>query len=382
MNHINNALLGRQIGEVYKWLCFLNYVCLKSDRRLASRLDDIQYILESVSSNKDRDLSEMAGWWERYYENKDCNEYAVNLIKNIRVAAREGRFNLAPHKRKSLSFYFAEFRGLAISLRSARDSVLHHVSQGESEELFMSLYAALALRVFAVSKLLSPLVNEIAMSNAEEAKRFDLSINTASGPELKEYQELAQLALAPSTASVPMKSAIESGSESPASVIAGLLDESEGRILERFEGLREEVLNGVVQSRQEIIAAMNQLDASPMRRTNPVDVEAANVVFHANVSNESPLSKDQLFSELLKLRGQIYSSMTSKFEGFEHWHNILQKPIIAEICRSGCQSYEEVKELPGFKTRIVQGNNSFALLEQEQEYAQSINKTLSRFKRF
>jgi len=381
MNHINNPLLGRQIGETYKWLCFLNYICLKSDKSFASRLDDIQYLLETVSSNKDRDISETAGWWERYYENKDCNEYATNLIKNIRNAGRENRFNLSPHKRKSLSFYFAEFRGLAISLRSARDSAEHHVSQGESRDLFISLYGAVALRIFEISKLLGSLVEEIALSNPDEVARFQLRIVTASESEIEHYKELSQIALAPISTLLPTDYRREDSIDESARAITDLLDESEGRIREQYEALREEILVGMDKSRQEIINAMNQLSASPQRIAPQDNEDTSRFVNNSAESRETPLSRDQLFSELLDLRGKIYSDMASKFDGFEHWHNILQKPIIAEICRSGCQTYESVKELPGFRSRIIQGNNSYALKEQERGYAQSIDQILSRLER-
>jgi len=378
VNHINHPLLGRQIGEVYKWLCFLNYICLKTDKSFASRLDDIQYILEAVSANKDRDISETAGWWERYYEGKNCNEYAVNLIKNIRNAGRESRLNLPAHKRKSLSFYLSEFRGLAISLRSARDSAEHHISQGENKDLFLSLYAAVALRVFELSKLLGSLVNEIALSNPDEVDRFSLRIVTASETELKKYRELSQLALAPTAESLTSNDIHEDSSDSSAILLTDLLDESEGRILEQFEALKDEILVGVDRSRQDIIDAMSHLTASPQRPAPQATSEGGRSLNTQTGTIEIPLSRDQLFSELLDLRGKIYSAMTSKFDGFEHWHNILQKPIIAEICRSGCKTYDDIKELPGFKSRIIQGNKSFALNEQEQAYAQSINKILSR----
>jgi hypothetical protein len=378
VNHINHPLLGRQIGEAYKWLCFLNYICLKTDKSFASRLDDIQYILEAVSANKDRDISETAGWWERYYEGKNCNEYAVNLIKNIRNAGRESRLNLPAHKRKSLSFYLSEFRGLAISLRSARDSAEHHISQGENKDLFLSLYAAVALRVFELSKLLGSLVNEIALSNPDEVDRFSLRIVTASETELKKYRELSQLALAPTAESLTSNDIHEDSSDSSAILLTDLLDESEGRILEQFEALKDEILVGVDRSRQDIIDAMSHLTASPQRPAPQATSEGGRSLNTQTGTIEIPLSRDQLFSELLDLRGKIYSAMTSKFDGFEHWHNILQKPIIAEICRSGCKTYDDIKELPGFKSRIIQGNKSFALNEQEQAYAQSINKILSR----
>ena len=255
MNHINNPLLGRQIGEVFKWLCFLNYICLKSDKSFASRLDDIQYILEAVSSNNDRDISETAGWWERYFENKDCNEYAVNLIKNIRNASRERRFNVAAHKRKALSFYFAEFRGLAISLRSARDSAEHHVFQGENKDLFLSLYAAVAVRIFEISKLLGALVNEIALSNPDEVTRFGFRIVTASETELENYKELSRLALATTNPSLPAESNNEGNSEQQASIIANLIDESEGRILDQIESFKDEIMLGVDKSQENIITS-------------------------------------------------------------------------------------------------------------------------------
>ena len=381
MNHINNALLGRQIGEVYKWLCFLNYISLKSDKKFANKLDDIQYILEAVSSNKDRDISETADWWERYYEHNACAEYAVNLIKNIRNTGRQGRPNIAAHKWKSLSFYFAEFRGLAISLRSARNSLAHHVAQGENEDLFMSLYALVAIRIFELSKLIGPLVAEIASLNHDEVARFEFRIKTASESEIEEYKELSQLALAPVSASLPSNYTREDSSESSANIITALLDESEGRILDQFEALREEVLLGVDRNRQEIINVVTHLASSQNQSIPRVSDGASNSQAGLYASEERPLNRDQLFSELLDLRGKIYSAMTLQFDGFEHWHNILQKPIIAEICRSGCQSYDEVKDLSGFKARIIQANNSFALKEQEQSYAQLINKILSRVQR-
>lgn len=380
MNHINNPLLGRQIGEVFKWLCFLNYICLKSEKNFASRLDDIQYILEAVSSNNDRDISETAGWWERYFENKDCNEYAVNLIKNIRIASRERRFNVAAHKRKALSFYFAEFRGLAISLRSARDSAEHHVFQGENKDLFLSLYAAVAVRIFEISKLLGALVNEIALSNPDVVTRFGFRIVTASETELENYKELSRLALATTNPPLPAESNNEGNSEQQASIIANLLDESEGRILDQIESFKDEIMLGMDKKQENIITAISSSPSSEQKSMASTINSTVSTREEAVDPNAPPLSRDQVFSELLDLRGKIYSSMTSRFGGFEHWHNILQKPIIAEICRSGCRSFEEVKELPGFKTRIIQANNSFTLDEQEHEYAPSINRILCRWR--
>jgi hypothetical protein len=376
MEHINNPLLGRQIGEVYKWLCFLNYICLQTDKKFANRLDDIQYILEAVSANKDPDLSETAGWWERYYENENCNEYATNLIKNIRSAGRDSRLNLPPHKRKSLSFYLAEFRGLSLSLRAARDSAEHHISQGENKDLFSSLYGAMALRVFEISKLLANLVNEIAVSNPKETTRFNLRIVTASETELTAYKEISKNL--PAIAITGQSSINPIGAfEDNASLITDLLDESEGRIIEQLQVLREEILVGVDQSRQELVATLTQAIPDPKkiekRNSKPLPISAPEPS-----GNPSLLNQDQLFSELLGLRGRIYTAMSSKIDGFEHWHNILQKPIIAEICKSGCRDYDSVKSLPGFKSRILQMNKGFALNEQEQEFSTLINQILSR----
>lgn len=379
MNHINNPILGRQIGEVYKWLCFLNYICLKTDSRYADRLDDIQYILEAVTSNKDLDLSSTAGWWERYYEDINCNEYAVNLIKNIRTAGRESRLNLEAHKRKALAFYFSEFRGLAISLRAARDSAGHLVRQGQAEEQFNNLYASIALRVFEVSKLLAPLVEKIALSNSEDVSRFSFRIITASQEELIRYRELCNFTPHSERESTNEEDRPEASSETQIETLSGVIEESEDRMLEQIQTLKDELLVSVEQTRREVMAAVVNSSMARNGQEQPIRESDSSQKSSPTKTIGVALSKDQVFSKLLELRGQIYKSMSSQMQGFEHWHNILQKPIIAEICRSGCKSYAEVKCLPGFNSRILEANSSFALQEQEKEFVQPINQVLNRF---
>jgi hypothetical protein len=41
---VNTELMGAQVSEVYKWLCFVSYLCLSADERAASKLDDVQFI--------------------------------------------------------------------------------------------------------------------------------------------------------------------------------------------------------------------------------------------------------------------------------------------------------------------------------------------------
>ncbi|QNI42984.1 hypothetical protein [Synechococcus sp. A15-28] len=379
MNHIINPILGRQIGEVYKWLCFLSYICLKTDTVYADKLDDIQYILEAVTSNKDLDLSSTAGWWEIYYEDKNCNERTTNLIKNIRSAGRENRLGLEVHKRKALAFYFSEFRGLAISLRAARDSAGHLVPQGEAEEQFNNLYAAIALRVFELSKLLAPLVETIALSNSEDVSRFSFRIITASQEELNRYRELCNLKPHPITESTSEDDRGDAEGRIHMEILSGVIEESEDRMLDQIQEIKEELLVSVEQARREVMAAVVNSSMAGHGQEQLIRESDSIQKSSSTKTIGAPLSKDQIFSKLLELRGQIYKSMSSQVQGFEHWHNILQKPIIAEICRSGCKSYAEVKGLPGFNSRILQANSSFALQEQEKEFAKPIDQVLNRF---
>jgi hypothetical protein len=378
MDHINSPLLGRQIGEVYKWLCFLNYICLKTDKKFANKLDDIQYILEAVSSNKDRDISETGRWWEQYYEDENCNEYATTLIKNVRNASRQSRLSLPAHKLKSLSFYFSEFRGLAISARAARDSVEHHISQGESKDLFATLYGAIALRIFDISKLLSDLVQEIAKSNQDEVARFSFRLVTASDEELNHYREITRN-LNPSTAIPASRKNKDDVIES--SEIVELLDNnSEERLIEQLQAVREEILASLDASKQEIIASM--IYDGQKNGVTEAALEAASSPLHLDSRNAAvSLSHDQLFRELLDLRGKIYTTMTAKNDEFKHWHNILQRPIIAEICRTGCPNYESIKQLPGFKKRIIQAGKAFELENQERLFSVAIDQILSHPRR-
>lgn len=377
MEHINNELLGRQIGEVFKWLCFLNYLCLKTDKRFASRLDDIQYILEAVSENKSRDISETAQWWEQYYEDSNCNEYASNLIKNVRNAGRESRLTLPAHKRKSLAFYFSEFRGLSISLKAARDAAEHHVSQGESQDLFVTLYGSIALRIFSISKTLKPLIAEIATANPEEVKRFDLRLRTASDQELKKYEDSAKKL--PTRAILQDRAEKAQDAESSAQMLTAIVEESEDRVISLLQGIQEEVLNAVSTSKKEVLEELGA-KLSVHSSANHSGGQGATLPKADHSPKGSTLDREELFKELLELRGRIYSALTSRIDGFEHWHNILQRPIIAEICRSGCRDYASVKSLPGFKRRIIQANNGFALKEQEEMFAGAIDTLLSQLK--
>jgi len=127
---VNTELLGAQVSEVYKWLCFVSYLCLSEDERAAGRLDDVQFILEHVAKNRVRDLSESGQWWELFTDNRDMRIYATFLISGIRRSSRSQMLGLNAQQKKSLAFYFSEFRGLALSLRSARDSEAHRYFAG------------------------------------------------------------------------------------------------------------------------------------------------------------------------------------------------------------------------------------------------------------
>jgi len=371
MEHINNRLLGRQVGETFKWLCFLNYICLKTDKRFGGKLDDIQYILESVSENKSCDISETAQWWEQFYEDANCNEYATNLIKNVRNAGRESRLSLPPQKRKSLSFYFAEFRGLAISLRAARDSAEHHVSQGANKEHFSSLYGSIALRIFAISTLLKDLVAEVAKANPEEVNRFGLKLVTASSSELEEYRHSVGEVLDKGSKSRETDEATDGLTQE---LLVSLLDEVQDRLSEQLIAAQGELMSGITKSKAEILESLRVTAIQPGRQLHGPDATA----IKALPSVPSSLTRDELFNELVKLRDKIYTAMAKGVTGFEHWHNILQKPLIAEACRLGCKDLESFKAMPGFRSRIITTNRAFALREQEELFGAEIDQVLQR----
>lgn len=371
MEHINNQFLGRQVGESFKWLCFLNYICLKTDKKFGGRLDDIQYILESVTKNKSRDISETANWWDRYFEDANCNEYATNLIKNIRNASPESRVPLSPQKWRSLSFYFAEFRGLAISLRAARDSIEHHVSQGASRNDFLSLYGNIALRIFEISKLLSVLVAEVAKANQEETMRFELKIVTASSADLEEYRLSASKIYENSSKDTVTKAVQEGLTQD---LLISLLDEVQNKIYEQVNAVHNEIIIEINKSSGEIITALKV--GNILQDGRPLD-DGAIEIFDTPSAQQS-LSRDELFHELLTLRDKIYSSLAKRLTGFEHWHNILQKPLIAEVCRLECRDFKSFKAMPGFVSRIIKSNQGYALKEQEELFCEEISQILEK----
>ncbi|WP_198537571.1 hypothetical protein [Vulcanococcus limneticus] len=89
MSLVNTPIVGAQISEVYKWLCFVGYLSHSMIPRSAGRMDDIQSVLEYVSKHRARDLSESGAWWDSFLINRDNRLYTAFLINGIRSIPRE-----------------------------------------------------------------------------------------------------------------------------------------------------------------------------------------------------------------------------------------------------------------------------------------------------
>lgn len=392
---VNTELLGAQVSEVYKWLCFTSYLCLSMDERAAGRLDDVQFVLEHVAKNRVRDLSESGQWWELFSDNRDMRIYATFLISGIRRSSRSQSLGLNAQQKKSLAFYFSEFRGLALSLRSARDSEAHRCFAG-GEAAFNGCYGIQALRLFDVAQALYDLVLVIAQANREEASRFSFRVARPSREEIEPYRLYISTEVATSgilqSASETMLG-LESRPDSPspsdqqATLTVELLDQVEQILQDGLEAsaapiqeLRAFVQQELALMRSEIHTYSSQLTqlVSDDKRPHP---EPACSTGSSSNTKTLPATGD-LARDLMSLRDAIYESMHRQLPGFKHYHNVLQRPIVKQALQHGIGSYAELKALPEFQSRIIGMSRGFSLAEQEAEFSQQIDQLLSIYRGF
>ena len=388
---VNTELMGAQVSEVYKWLCFVSYLCLSSDERAASKLDDVQFILEHVAKNRARDLSESGQWWELFSDNRDMRIYASYLISGIRRSPKSLTLGLNAQQKKSLSFYFSEFRGLALSLRSARDSEAHRCFAG-GEAAFNGCYGIQALRLFDLAQTLHDLVLQVANANRDEATRFGFRIARPSREEIEPYRFLisAEVASSGILQVGQQTTGSDQAPDHPVSIEGDMLTTPE--LLSQIEQIMQDGLEASSAPIQELrdfvrqeLASMRGELQSYSRQLLPLAPSGA------KFSNEQPNMKARgdalkaqaptgdLGRDLISLRDKIYESMNHQLPGFKHYHNILQRPIVRQALENGVGSYAELKALPEFQSRIIVMSRGFSLAEQEAQFSREIDRLLESY---
>lgn len=86
----------------------------------------------------------------------------------------------------------------------------------------------------------------------------------------------------------------------------------------------------------------------------------------------------KILSELRDLCKEIRNRLNEINPRFEFYHCVLQSPIVAPAIQLGVCSYDQLKQTDQFISRIINNNNSFMLVEQEQMYRQRIDQILSQ----
>lgn len=387
-SQINTHLIGAQVSEVYKWLCFVSYLCLSADERNAGDLDDVQCILEYVAKHRAKDLSESGQWWERFHDNRDVRMYASVLIRSIRNSPRTLLLGLNPQQKRSLALLFSEFRGLALTLRSARDSEAHGcLAAGEA--IFNSCYGIQALRLFDVANALHELLIRIGTAHPEEVSRFGFRVARPTPEELNPYRQkvleglmssgMLDMNIGGAVPSIHAEDSVDAHSSTNdilAKVEQVLQDGLEATMLPVHE-LQETIARELTSIRSELRSFSTQQSRQP-----PAHPGAPWQASEAEKEVDSPpltISGD-LSKDLIGLRDAIYESIQHKVPGFKHYHNILQRPIIRQILHSNASSYAQIKELPEFQSRIIAMSKSFALPEQEEGFAREIDQLLAHYK--
>lgn len=384
---VNTHLIGAQVSEVYKWLCFVSYLCLSEDERNAGNLDDVQCILEYVAKHRARDLSESGQWWEQFNDNRGVRMYASVLIRSIRNSPRTLLLGLNPQQKKSLALLFSEFRGLALSLRSARDSEAHGcLAAGEAQ--FNSSYGIQALRLFDVANALYELVLVIGNSHRDEVNRFSFRVARPTPQEIDPYRsKVLEVFTGSGILNVksddnPSASQDEDAVETQFSM-NDLLAQVEQVLQDGYEAnmgpiqeLREALTQELASIRSELRAFTTQ--HNPIAQDHS-EAPAANWADETRANSPVLTFSGDLGKDLVALRDAIFESTQQRVPGFKHYHNILQRPIIRQILQTRASAYSQVKDLPEFKSRIIGMSRSFALPEQEEEFAGQIDLLLSHY---
>lgn len=384
---VNTHLIGAQVSEVYKWLCFVSYLCLSEDERNAGNLDDVQCILEYVAKHRARDLSESGQWWEQFNDNRDVRMYASVLIRSIRNSPRTLLLGLNPQQKKSLALLFSEFRGLALSLRSARDSEAHGcLAAGEAQ--FNSSYGIQALRLFDVANALYELVLVIANSHRDEVSRFGFRVARPTPQEIDPYRNKVLEVLTSSGILNVNSDDIASASQDADAVetqfsMNDLLAQVEQVLQDGYEANMGPIQELRESLAQELASIRSELRALTIQRNSIVqdhsDAPAANWAVETRAQSPLlPFSGD-LGKDLVALRDVIFERIQQRVPGFKHYHNILQRPIIRQILQARAATYSQVKDLSEFQSRIIGMSRSFALPEQEAEFAEQIDRLLSHY---
>ncbi len=384
---INTHLIGAQISEVYKWLCFVGYLCLSEDEKNAGNLDDVQCILEYVAKHRARDLSESGQWWEQFNDNRGERMYASVLIRSIRNSPRTLLLGLNPQQKKSLALLFSEFRGLALTLRSARDSEAHGcLAAGEA--LFNSSYGIQALRLFDVANALYELILVIANIHRDEVNRFGFRVARPTPQEIDPYRNKVLEVLTSSgilsvnSDDASSASQVEDGVETQFSMndllaqVEQVLQDGYDATTVPIQELREALTQELASIRSELRAFTTQ--HGPIVQDHS-DAPAADRADETRADAPPHVFSGDLGKDLVALRDVIYESTQRRVPGFKHYHNILQRPIIRQVLQTNASTYAQVKELPEFQSRIFGMSKSFALPEQEDGFAGEIDQLLAHY---
>jgi hypothetical protein len=272
-------------------------------------------------------------------------------------------------------------------LRSARDSEAHGcLAAGEA--LFNSSYGIQALRLFDVANALYELILVIANTHRDEVTRFGFRVARPTPQEINPYRNKVLEILTSSGILNVNSDETSSASQDEDAVEAqfsmnDLLTQVEQALQDGYEAnmvpiqeLREALTQELASIRSELRTfaiqhtpiAQDHCEAPAGDRANETRDNLAPIAFSGD------LGKD-----LVALRDVIFESTQQRVPGFKHYHNILQRPIIRQILQTRASTYSQVKDLPEFQSRIIGMSRSFALPEQEGEFAEQINRLLSHY---
>ena len=112
--------------------------------------------------------------------------------------------------------------------------------------------------------------------------------------------------------------------------------------------------------------AQIQDSISPKPRVTPV-----------SRASQAEIDSEKIRVKLRELCKEMRNRLNQINPRFEFYHCVLQSPIVVPAIQQGVCSYGQLKQTDEFQSRIVVGNRSFMLDEQERLYRERIDKVLS-----
>lgn len=354
------------------------YSVLIACARMASRIseDDLDFAQEYVDSNKNNDLSKACKLFDFVrlgHSDSGSRLHGPRVIMQVQSPELAGHLGKSEQDLQNLVGLFFEFRACCLALLQHRH-LLAHDSESRISFTQAAFLASCVTRSFELSHIIHSVVQR-QFSHLPTLNRYTTELRNAFGGS-NDSQQVEQgkedqvdgplhtiLLLREIVDDVkPLNDAMEAISEEHSKTFASLdeiIQSGHADLVTRISAIEERLSHNLVQA-----------DLS-----EPVQVQQ---IHGSTTKQEAPkLSKLQAEQALVSLRDQIFNRMLHEIDGFKHYHNVLQRPLINAALSAQCADLASFKRLKEFQMRMNRNPPHFADKQMEL-FGQQISELLER----